>query len=211
MILSVHDRPTLTLLEKKMVFHHVNKGGILAFPTDTVYGIGTKAGIDLSVRRMVQLKNRDRCKPFILLGSSISQFLPYVAFPSLLEHPLLQKHWPGPLTAVLPFQKSSGLFIGAENPETIGVRIPNHSLLLDLLSFLGFPLLTTSANPSGSFPLNKGEAIQEWFISATSEKAFILDTGSGDSIPSTVVRLTDGEQVEILREGKLTKETIYQS
>ena len=208
MIIPVGGRLSLSLLEKQIVFHHLNNGGILAFPTDTLYGLGVKPGLSRAVDQLYTVKKRDKTKPLILLGASIEQFQPYTTKPQLLQHPLLSTYWPGPLTVVLPFERSSDLYFGQDDPQSIGMRIPNHMLLLDLLSFLDFPLLTTSANPSESIPLRDGQSIQDWLLSASSSECVVLDSGEMENLPSTVIQLLETGQIEFIREGVLLKENL---
>jgi len=208
MIISTADRSSLSFLEKQIILHHLNNGGILAFPTDTLYGIGVKAVLSQAVDQLYKVKDRDKAKPLILLGSTVAQFQPYLYEPKLLQHPLMNAYWPGPLTVILSFKKSSKLYFGQEDPDSIGMRIPDDKVLLDLFSFLDFPLLTTSANPSGSSPYREGHSIQSWLLSHATKEIIVLDRGEIESLPSTVVRLFENGQYTIIREGIISTEEL---
>lgn len=208
MIIPVAGRKSLSLLEKTILKDHLNQGGILAFPTDTVYGLGVKPGPAEAVDRLYSLKKRDKKKPLILLGASLTQFEPFTSTEKLLHHPVLSAYWPGPLTVVVPFEKKSGLYFGHDNPQYIGMRIPRQDLLLDLLSYLGFPLLTTSANPSESVPLRSGSCIQQWLLSESSSNCIVLDNGTMEDLPSTVILLTENGPLDIIRAGVLSAEKL---
>ncbi|MDD4663244.1 MAG: L-threonylcarbamoyladenylate synthase [Caldisericia bacterium] len=208
MIISTADRSSLSLLEKQIILHHLNNGGILAFSTDTLYGVGVKAVLSQAVDQLYKVKGRDKGKPLILLGSTVAQFQPYISEPKLLHHSLMKAYWPGPLTVILPFEKRSKLYFGQVDPDSIGMRIPDNQVLLDLISFLDFPLLTTSANPSGASPFRKGHSIQNWLLSSSTQKIIILDGGEIDALPSTVIRLFENDRYSLIREGVISMEEL---
>ena len=208
MIISTVDKNLLSLLEKQIILHHLNSEGILAFHTDTLYGIGVKAVLSQAVHRLYEVKVRDKAKPLILLGSSVAQFQPYISEPKLLLHPLINAYWPGPLTVILPFEKSSRLYFGQDDPDSIGMRIPDDKVLLDLFSFLDFPLLTTSANPSGCSPFREGRSIQSWLLSQSNHEMIVLDGGEIETLPSTVVQLFENGRYKVIREGVISTEEL---
>jgi len=208
MIILTAGRSSLSFLEKQIILHHLNNGGILAFPTDTLYGIGVKAGLSEAVDRLYKVKDRDNTKPLILLGSTVAQFQAYLSNPKLLYHPLMNTYWPGPLTVILPFEKKSELYFGQEDPDSIGIRIPDDTVLLDLFSFLDFPLLTTSANPSGSSPFREGRSVQRWLLSRSTQEMIVLDGGEIETTPSTVIQLLEDGRYRMIREGVISKEEL---
>ena len=164
------------------------KGGIVAFPTETVYGLAASAADAEAQYRIYEIKNRPRAMPLILMVAEPDELHGWVEVDERARGFML-RFWPGPLTLVL---KRPGA------APTLGVRIPDHSLALRLLGAAG-PLMTTSANVSGQPPaLNAEEA------SKLPGLAGVLD---GGPVPggqaSTVLDLT-GEAPRILREGPLT-------
>ncbi|MCE5223368.1 threonylcarbamoyl-AMP synthase [bacterium] len=208
MIISTVGRSSLSRLEKQIILYHLNNGGILAFSTDTLYGIGVKAVLSQAVDQLYKVKNREKGKPLILLGSTVAQFQPYISEPKLLQHPLINAYWPGPLTVVLPFEKSSQLFFGQDDPDSIGMRVPDDKILLDLFTFLDFPLLTTSANPSGSSPFREGHSIQSWLLSLSIQELIVLDGGEMEALPSTVIQLFGNDRYKMIREGIISTEEL---
>ena len=161
-------------------------GGVIAFPTDTVYGLGAAADDDLATRRIYAIKNRPAGMPLILMVAARSQLEGWVHIDARAEK-LIERWWPGPLTVILH----------ASGGGTLGVRVPNHEVTLELLRASG-PLMTTSANLHGDDPaMTADEAAKLPGLTA------VLDGGRAPGgTPSTVVDLT-GPELHILREGAI--------
>jgi len=161
-------------------------GGVIAFPTDTVYGLGAAADDDLATRRIYAIKNRPAGMPLILMVAARSQLEGWVHVDARAEK-LIERWWPGPLTVILH----------ASGGGTLGVRVPNHEVTLELLRASG-PLMTTSANLHGDDPaMTADEAAKLPGLTA------VLDGGRAPGgTPSTVVDLT-GPELHILREGAI--------
>ena len=164
------------------------KGGIVAFPTETVYGLAASASDAEAQHRIYEIKNRPRVLPLILMVAEPDDLDGWVEVDEQAKRYMI-RFWPGPLTLVLKRPGAS---------PTLGVRIPDHPLALRLLRIAG-PLMTTSANLSGEPPaLTAAEAEK------LSGLAGVVD---GGVVPggraSTVLDLT-GDEPRILREGALT-------
>jgi L-threonylcarbamoyladenylate synthase len=166
-------------------------GGVVAFPTDTVYGLGADAADDLAQRRIFQIKGRPVGMPLILMAAAESQLAGWVHLDSRAEE-LIRRWWPGPLTVILH----------AKGGGTLGVRIPNHEIALELLRASG-PLMTTSANLHGKDPaMTADEAAELPGLTA------ILDGGPAPGgTASTVLDLT-GPEPHILREGAISAQVL---
>jgi L-threonylcarbamoyladenylate synthase len=166
-------------------------GGVVAFPTDTVYGLGADAADDLAQRRIFQIKGRPVGMPLILMAAAESQLAGWVHVDSRAEE-IIRRWWPGPLTVILH----------AKGGGTLGVRIPNHEIALELLRASG-PLMTTSANLHGKDPaMTAGEAAELPGLTA------ILDGGPAPGgAASTVLDLT-GPEPHILREGAISAQVL---
>ena len=127
----------------------IRVGGVVAFPTDTVYGIGADPWNDGAVRRLYAIKERPAHKAIALLLSGPSQLAAVTDSASPLLEQLARRFWPGGLTIVVPWRP--GLKVAGEQPlPTVGVRVPNHPIPLALIEEVGSPLATTSANLSGA-------------------------------------------------------------
>lgn len=182
----------------------IENGELVAIPTETVYGLAAN-GLDLqSVVKIFEAKNRPFFNPLILhigkadmLDKLISQKPAYV-------DQLTNQFWPGPLTLVLP---KSGLVpdIVTGGQDTVAVRMPNHSLTLELLNELDFPLAAPSANPFKYISPTSAEHVAKQ-LGNTVE--YILDGGPCKvGVESTIIKCLDNEII-LLREGKIQPEEI---
>jgi L-threonylcarbamoyladenylate synthase len=162
-------------------------GGVIAFPTDTVYGLGAAADDEVARRRVYRIKGRPVGLPLILMVAAESQLEGWVHVDSRAEA-IFRRWWPGPLTLILH----------AKGGGTLGVRIPQHKVALGLLRAAG-PLMTTSANLHGKDPaMSAAEA------GALTGIAAVLDGGAAPGgTASTVLDLT-GPEPHVLREGAIT-------
>jgi len=124
-------------------------GGLVAFPTETVYGLGADARQDRAVARIFEAKGRPRFNPLIVHVASVAQARALVEWPDTAAR-LAKAFWPGPLTLVLPLRPDHGLspLVTAGLP-TLGLRLPAHPVAQELLSAFGGPVAAPSANPSG--------------------------------------------------------------
>jgi L-threonylcarbamoyladenylate synthase len=165
----------------------IRGGGVIAFPTDTVYGLGAAADDEVATKRVYRIKGRPVGMPLILMVAAESQLEGYVHIDSRTEA-YIRRWWPGPLTLVLH----------AKGGGTLGVRIPKHKVALDLLRAAG-PLMTTSANLHGKDPAMTAEEAGQ-----LPGLAAVLDGGKAPGgTASTVLDLT-GPEPHVLREGAIS-------
>jgi L-threonylcarbamoyladenylate synthase len=178
-------------------------GKLAAFPTDTVYGLGTSAENDRGVELIYRLKGRSPLKPLPLLVESPAAAWRYAqTTPQALA--LAQKYWPGPLTLVLwPTAEGKRLLRGH---PTIGLRVPKHRALLAILEQLGVPLASTSANLSGQPATGQGGGLGP--LEAAVDYV-VLEEEPLAGLESTVVDLADTEP-RILREGAIPGKDILE-
>ncbi|HEY1456210.1 MAG TPA: L-threonylcarbamoyladenylate synthase [Candidatus Dormibacteraeota bacterium] len=164
----------------------IRSGGVVAFPTDTVYGLGAAADDEVATKRVYHIKGRPVGMPLILMVAAESQLEGWVHVDSRAEE-MMRRWWPGPLTLVLH----------AIGGGTLGVRIPKHTAALGLLSAAG-PLMTTSANLHGREPATTAED-----AGALPGVMAVLDGGPAPGgTASTVLDLT-GPEPHVLREGAI--------
>jgi L-threonylcarbamoyladenylate synthase len=179
-------------------------GGIIVFPTDTVYGIGCNPYYDESVERIFQIKDRSEDKPLPVMGYSISDIEKLVHM-SPLAKSLAQYFWPGALTIVSPCKDnniSRRVMAGGDN---LAVRIPGNRCTQSLLRFCKY-LIGTSANVSGRKPCTSS---YEVLSSGLSGFDLVLDGGAlGGGIESTIIEVIDSN-VRILREGVIKSDKVY--
>lgn len=202
MILSAQHKTKLSVFEKKMLQLLLEEDQIIAFPTDTVYGLGVNANSSSAVKKLYELKKRSQDKAFILLLDSIEKVRTYIADEKLLDSPIIKNHWPGPLTCVFEIKPEVSIYYAQTPIQTLGIRIPDHTLLLDLLAFLPFPIVSTSANFSQEEPLNEALSIEQTFNHKDKKQqvACIIDGGTIIGTPSTVIQL-DSDSIKVLRKG----------
>ena len=163
-------------------------GGIGIFPTDTVYGIGCNAFDESAIQKLFQLKARDYSKPINVLISDIKMLNNLVANISKKEQKLIDKFWPGALTIIFHKKDTVSKFL-TSNLDTIGIRMPNNPVCLELLKSFNNPIATTSANISNKKPAIQVSDIYDTF---NNKVDFILDDGiSNIKIASTIVQIVD--------------------
>lgn len=178
-------------------------GLAVSFPTDTVPALAIKPEF---AQQIYQLKQRPSHKPLILLGASIDDLLPFVRYTSeelVIWQALIDRYLPGALTLVLPASELVPAAINPTDSGTVGIRIPDSIIALEILAQTGV-MATTSANISGSDTLTDLKAIAQTFpqvlVLDNSNLEPSLTTGSG--MPSTVVAWQNG-QWQILRQGSV--------
>ena len=140
----------------------LRRGDVAAFPTETVYGLGADATNSDAVLKIYETKGRPRFNPLIVHVTDIAMARRFVTFSPLAEK-LAEAFWPGPLTLVLPKRPDAGLSdIVTAGLETVGVRVPNHPLALELIRAAGVPLAAPSANPSGKLSPTTAAQVTPW-------------------------------------------------
>lgn len=176
----------------------LRQGGLVAFPTETVYGLGVDATNPKAIERLNQVKGRPPEKPYSLHLHSMEQVHSFVVSIPPLASRLMKQFWPGPLTIVLP----------GKDGRTVGFRLPDHPIAHAFLKACGIPVAAPSANRSGSAPPTDAKEVVAALGGAVD---CILDGGPTKlGRESTVVEVVDG-RVEIRREGVISQEAILAS
>ena len=198
--------PTRDVLEEAA--RHLRAGGLVAFPTETVYGLGGDATSARAVAAIFDLKGRPKFNPLIIHVASVEAAERLVQMDQRARY-LAKRCWPGALTMVLPPQPNSPiqpLALGGQ--RMVAVRMPDHPLALALLNEVGRPLAAPSANRSGSVSPTRAEHVDASFGRSL---AMILDGGQCRiGVESTVIDLTR-EPAALLRPGGVSIETIAAS
>ena len=186
----------------------LNAGGLVAFPTETVYGVGARADRSSGLKRLRQLKSRSADKPFTVHIGSFSQVVDYVSLPTGVAGRLVRKAWPGPLTLIVPVvdpaagsrvKERGGATMSAIYFEnTIGLRFPDDAIAQELLKAVDGPVVAASANRSSRAPpRTAGEVLTE----LGGQIDLLIDGGKTRyGKASTIVRLKDCSY-EVVREG----------
>ena len=182
----------------------ISDGGLIAFRTDTFYGLGADPLSRLAIRRIRQLKSREENKPILLLISDYDKVADFITKPSELFLSIASRYWPGPLTLVsdarydIPEELTAG-------SETIGLRLPDDDEVRSLVRACGGALTATSANPSGGQPARTAKDVETYFAA---EIDLIIDGGDVTVLqPSTVLDLS-GPQPRVIREGAISRKAL---
>lgn len=178
-------------------------GEIVAFATETVYGLGADATNSDAVLKIYEAKGRPRFNPLIVHVADLAMARTLVEFSPLARK--LARFWPGPLTLVLPKRANSGLSdIVTAGLDTVGIRVPAHRLATKLIQAAGVPLAAPSANPSGKLSPTTAQQVDAAFASSIP----VLDGGASQSGVESTILAVDGDTVTQLRAGALAREEI---
>jgi L-threonylcarbamoyladenylate synthase len=187
------------------VIETVQKGGVVAIPTDTVYGLAAHLAFADALERIYTIKGRDHAKPLPVLLSSPERHTLVAEPMDTRADALVREFWPGPLTVAVPAR--SDLPPQALAPDgTVGLRVPDHSVALAIIERGGGgALAVTSANQSGQEPACTAPEVEAQLGETVD---LILDGGIAPcGLPSTVVRAGDAT-ISIIREGAIARSTI---
>jgi L-threonylcarbamoyladenylate synthase len=179
-------------------------GGLVAFPTETVYGLGADARNEHAISKVFAIKKRPIDHPLTIHIATIEQIKDWAINIPDLALELAKSFWPGPLTMILPkHPKVSNLITGNQN--TIAIRIPRHSLTLTMLQQFGSGIVGPSANTYGRISPTSAQHVKQ---DLGSKVDYILDGGQCEvGIESTIINITNNTP-QILRQGVITQEDI---
>jgi tRNA threonylcarbamoyl adenosine modification protein (Sua5/YciO/YrdC/YwlC family) len=194
MILTVHpENPQQRHLER--IAEILQRDGVIAYPTDTLYGLGCLVSRKKAVDRIQAMKGRDPRKPMSILCADMEMLCRYTRHLDTPTFRILKQMFPGPYTAVLPCSREVPRYL--QNKQTVGLRIPDHAFCKAITTLVGEPIITTSCNAAGQPPLETSWEIEE---AMGHQLDLIVDSGDPAGLASTVVDLTGAEPV-LLRAG----------
>jgi L-threonylcarbamoyladenylate synthase len=169
--------------------HYLRHGGLIAYPTESCFGLGCDPRNRNSVKRLLRLKDRPQHKGLILIASSMAQLKPYIAPLSKPQKQQLAKTWPGPHTWLVPTAKNCPVWLTGRH-KTIAVRVTAHTLSANLCHNTGMALVSTSANRSGCKPAKTTRECYKLF----GKRVKIIGGLIGKARkPSTIQDLTSGK------------------
>lgn len=176
-------------------------GGLVAVPTETVYGLAARADSAEAVARIYRAKGRPGFNPLIVHVSSQEDARAIAEFPQRAEA-LAGAYWPGPLTLVLPRRRDASLADAVTAKlETVALRMPNHPIMRDLLAIIDFPLAAPSANRSGYISPTTAEHV---LSSLDGRIDAVIDGGAcPDGLESTIIAVRGDNSAQILRPGPI--------
>jgi tRNA threonylcarbamoyl adenosine modification protein (Sua5/YciO/YrdC/YwlC family) len=174
----------------------LKQGAIIAYPTDTMYGIGCDIFNQKAVKRIYQIKNRDKSKPFSFICASLKDVSHY-CFLSNSAYRLMKKCLPGPYTFILPAMKIVPKIMMTKQ-KTVGIRVPNNIICQQIVNTLGNPILTTSATLEEDSYLAEAFEVEEKIGNRID---LIIDGEPISPAPSSVISLI-GDEASVVRVGK---------
>ncbi len=186
------DNPQPRLISQAV--EALRRGAIIAYPTDTLYGIGCDIFNQKAVKRIFQIKRRAKNKPFSFMCADLKDVSRY-CYLSNMAYRLMKKSLPGPYTFVLPAMKLVPKIMMTKQ-KTVGLRVPDNNICRHLVAELGNPILTTSAMQEDF--LSEAYQVEDSFGNQLDQ---VIDGGPVIPDLSTVVDLT-GDAPQVLREGK---------
>jgi L-threonylcarbamoyladenylate synthase len=201
-MLLAYDEKTLELAARTIA-----AGGVLAFRTDTFYGLGADPFNPVALRKIYALKGREDGKPLLVIISDAAITGRLMLAQSKLFEAVATRHWPGPITLIgqarqeLPEELTAGT-------GTIGVRLPDDEAVREFVRAMGGALTATSANPSGTVPARTALEVEDYFPTGLD---LIIDTGPAPGgLPSTVLD-TSGPTARLIREGAVSREELEET
>jgi len=177
-------------------------GGVIAYPTDTVYGLGCDILQKKAIDRVYEIKRMPRDQPLAFVCPDLSDIARY----AVVDNPsyrVMRRLLPGPYCFILPATREVPRLLMLKR-KTVGIRVPSHPVTLALVRELGNPIVSTTAVGEDGEPLNDPDEIDDRFRGLD----LVLDAGYGGLVPSTVVDLT-GTSPQILREGAGAIEGVF--
>lgn len=210
-IFSIKDKNYADLIEKAAI--SLQNGSVVAFPTETVYGLGANAFNSKAVDQIFEIKGRPSDNPIIVHLENFNKIHQVANIKELKRLDLYKKiellnnhFWPGPLTLIIPKSEKIPLNVTA-NLDTVAVRVPSHMVALDLLKATSFPIAAPSANISG---LPSPTTVEDVIEDIYGRIPFIIDGGSCEiGLESTVLDLSENIP-KILRPGVITLEDLQE-
>lgn len=179
----------------------LKNGSLAVIPTDTVYGLVGDATNEDVIKKIFQLKQREKEKPLLILVSSLDMLNHYVENISKIELEIINHFWPGPLTIIFANKKNLSDTLTSGKKE-IAIRMPNNKDLLNLINKLNKPIIATSANIAHKKTITSIDSLED---SIKNNIDYIYDGGYLEDIPSTIIKVSDNK-VEIIREGIIAQE-----
>ena len=167
----------------------IHTGGVIAYPTEAVYGLGCDPLNPQAVLRLLELKQRPMAKGLILIAADLAQLEPYIEPLTETELATVKASWPGPVTWLLPAKPETPRWLRGEH-DCIAVRVTAHPLSCALCRAAGQALVSTSANPSGQSPARSALTVRRYFA----DRLDLILPGSLDRAakPSTIRDLRSG-------------------
>lgn len=188
--------PTQPSFDLKSALIALNNQGVIAYPTESVFGLGCDPDCDIAIQKILDLKQRPANKGLILIAENIKQLKPYADFSALSKEQLtlITQSWPGNVTWIVPRQKHLSSLISGDF-DSVAVRVSNHSYVKQLCAEFGKPIISTSANLSGKAACVNALQVNAMFVNNPLIEAVIDIPVLGNPNPSKIFNALSGEQL----------------
>ena len=190
-------------MEIRKIKKALKKHGIIAFPTETVMGLGVFYDDFEAYEKLNAVKRRQEDKPYTMMLGDVDRIIKYAKIGTRAEK-LIKAFMPGSITLLLHARENVPAYV-THGTGVIGVRVPNMPEIQEMLSALSKPLLVPSANKSGEKPALNSFEVKNIF---GDEVDYIVEGECGSGLPSTIVDLTEPD-ARVIREGSISKEEIF--
>ncbi len=168
-------------------------GGVIAYPTEAVFGLGCDPDNEQALQRIIDIKGRDAHKGFILIASNQMQLLPYIAPVTDKQQTQLDEHWPGPVTFVVPAANTVCNTLLTGFRSSLAVRVSSHPVVVELCTLYGGAIVSTSANRSGDESLRTSAQVLD---SMGNEIDVVVNSLVGNlALPTRIFDLLSGNQL----------------
>ncbi|MDA0208474.1 MAG: L-threonylcarbamoyladenylate synthase [bacterium] len=186
----------------RRILRTLRNGGVIAFPTETSYGLGCDATNAEAVEKIFAIKKRSKLKALPILLPTMKSVATYVEVNPKV-YALISSHWPGPLNLILPIADDSPVAeaVGSEGWQS--VRLSSHPVAAKIARKLHRPLVATSANISGNASIYSAEQIEIEFADEQIQPDLIVDVGGLPRVPASTTVKVEENSVFVLREGSL--------
>ena len=162
----------------------LKKGGVIAYPTEAVFGLGCDPRDEEAVKRIINLKGRDAGKGLILIAASFSQLEPYIKELDQQTRQELLNSWPGPVTWIVPADDSVSSTLRGKH-TSLAVRVTDHPLVQQLCKKFNGAIVSTSANPAGEEPARNTQEVKNYF---ENKLDYVLEGETGGLDKPTEIR-----------------------
>ncbi|MCH8929056.1 MAG: threonylcarbamoyl-AMP synthase [Candidatus Marinimicrobia bacterium] len=200
-IIKINDKDSMehAIIEASVI---LAEGGIIAYPTDTLYGLGVDADDRDAMQNLQDVKERTGDKSISIMLSGIEMLYNIFTDLSKGEKNLIDEFLPGELTIVLKRPANSKFISG----DTVGIRIPRNEFCNELVEQYGKPITTTSVNLSGGIPARNADEVMNYF---SGKIHLLIDGGKSPNSGGSTVVQTNGDDIKILRQGKIIADDIF--
>ncbi len=200
-IIKINDKDSMeyAIIEASAV---LDGGGIIAYPTDTLYGLGVNANDQGALNKLNDLKERTGDKSISLMLSGIEMLSDIFTDLSKGEKNLIDEFLPGELTIVLKRPANSDFISG----DTVGIRIPRNDFCNEIVKYYGKPITTTSVNLAGGNPARNVDEVMNYF---SGKIPLLIDGGESPNIEGSTVVQANEDKIKILRQGAIEADDIF--